>query len=162
MPEQIQFDSPWSVAVMDALFDDVASAKGTSESLTAKIGTLANADLSNVSLTTYTTPDLHSNARDKVTIQSGGYIMLGNICILNCRIQTTAQLSGSGLLANLPAPVCASGLDSGSSVVAVTNQKGLSLTITNQNNLIIASTSLPIAADTVICMSAVYPCVLPS
>ena len=162
MPEKIQFDAPWNVATIEATLNDVETAKGTSESLTAKIGTLANVDMSNVNLATYTTPDLHENAQGSVIIQSGGYIMLGNICIINCRVKTTAQLNGSGLLANLPAPVCASDLDPGSSVVAVTNQKGFGLTITNQNNLVIASTSLPIATNTVICMSAIYPCVIGS
>jgi hypothetical protein len=40
MPEKIQFDSPWNVANMDALFDDVAAAKGSEDTLTEKIAAM--------------------------------------------------------------------------------------------------------------------------
>lgn len=165
MPEKIQFDSPWNVATIEATLNDVETAKGTSESLTAKIGTLANADMSNVNLTTYTTPSLHDNTEGKVTIQSGGYLLMGNICVINVRIKTTAQLLGSGIFKDLPTPIAAEvtqDFPASSSVVAVTNHKGLGITITIAGNMVFASSSLPIAADTVICMSAIYPCVLPS
>lgn len=132
------FPSRWTATTMTALFDET------------KAGLYP---------TTYTTPELHENAEGKVTIESGGYFMLGDICILNCRIKATSQLLGSGIFANLPAPLAASGLPDGSSVVAVTNHKGLSLTITNKQQLVVAASNLPIAADTVIAMSAIYPCV---
>lgn len=163
MPEKIQFDSPWNVATIEATLNDVSDAKGTSESLTAKIGTLANADMSNVNLATYTTPSLHDNTEGKVTIQSGGYLLMGNICVINVRIKTTAQLLGSGIFKGLPKPVAAADSESfpfNSSAVAVTNQKGYGITITKSQDMIFASSSLPIAADTVICMSAIYPCVV--
>lgn len=35
MPDQIKFNSPWAVATMEALFNDVVSAKGSAASLTA-------------------------------------------------------------------------------------------------------------------------------
>jgi hypothetical protein len=107
----------------------------------------------------YITPELHENEEGNVTVESGGYFMLGDICILNCRIKVTSQLLGSGIFANLPSPLSASGLADGSSVVAVTNHKGLSLTITNKRQLVVAASDLPIAADTVVVMSAIYPCV---
>lgn len=40
MPETIKFDSPWNVANMDALFDDVAAAKGSEDTLAAKIAAM--------------------------------------------------------------------------------------------------------------------------
>jgi hypothetical protein len=109
--------------------------------------------------TAYITPELHENAEGNVTIESGGYFMLGDICVLNCRIKATSQILESGIFANLPVPLSASGLADGSSVVAVTNHKGLSLTITNKRQLVVAASDLPIAADTVVVMSAIYPCV---
>lgn len=132
------FPSRWTATTMTALFDET------------------NAGLHP---TTYTTPELHENAKGKVTIESGGYFMLGDICILNCRIKATSQLLGSGIFTNLPAPLAESGLADGSSVVAITNHKGLSLTITNKQQLVVAAANLPIAANTVIVMSAIYPCV---
>ena len=129
-----------------------------------KIDTFAGAALERLSAlesalrqTAYTTPELHSNAQGNVTIESGGYVVLGSICILNCRIKTTAQLTGSGLFANLPLPIAAE-LTAGSSVVAAANPKGYGMTITNQRHMIFASSNLPIPADTVICISAVYLC----
>lgn len=132
------FPSRWTATTMTALFDETSAG---------------------LHPTTYITPELHENAEGNVTIESGGYFMLGDICILNCRIKATSQLLGSGIFSNLPAPLAASGLTDGSSVVAVTNHKGLSLTITNKRQLVAAASSLPIAADTVIVMSAIYPCV---
>lgn len=146
------------------VLQDVETAKGSENTLTEKLATLANDDLSNVNLTTYTTPSLHDNTEGKVTIESGGYLLMGNICIINVRIKTTAQLLGSGIFKDLPTPVAAEvtkDFPASSSVVAVTNHKGLGITITIAGNMVFASTSLPIAADTVICMSAIYPCVLP-
>lgn len=137
-----------------------------------KIDTFAGAALERLSAlesalrqTEYTTPELHDNTDGKVIIQSGGYLLMGNICVINVRIKTTAQLLGSGIFKNLPTPVAApvtQDFPASSSVVAVTNHKGLGITITIAGNMVFASSSLPIAADTVICMSAVYPCVLPS
>lgn len=137
----VQYPARWTASTMTALFDETSAG---------------------LHPTAYTVPELHENAEGNVTIESGGYFMLGDICILNCRIKATSQLLGSGIFANLPAPLSASGLADGSSVVAVTNHKGLSLTITNKRQLVVAASSLPIAADTVIVMSAIYPCVLPS
>ena len=39
MPEQIKFNSPWTVANMEALFGEVVAARGTESSLSAKIAT---------------------------------------------------------------------------------------------------------------------------
>lgn len=132
------FPSRWTATTMTELFDETSTGLHPAA---------------------YITPELHENAEGKVTIESGGYFMLGDICILNCRIKATSQLLGSGIFTNLPAPLSASGLPDGSSVVAVTNHKGLSLTITNKQQLVVAAANLPIAADTVIVMSAIYPCV---
>lgn len=134
----VQYPARWTASTMTALFDET------------KAG---------LHPTTYTTPELHENAEGNVTIESGGYFMLGDICILNCRIKATSQLLGSGIFSNLPVPLSAIGLADGSSVVAVTNHKGLSLTITNKQQLVVAASNLPIAADTVVVMSAIYPCI---
>lgn len=148
----------YSVERVNANSDKIDTFAGE---VSGRVSALENA----LNQTEYTTPELHDNTEGKVTIQSGGYIMLGNICVINVRIKTTAQLLGAGIFKNLPTPVAAEvtqDFPASSSVVAVTNHKGLGITITIAGNMVFASTSLPIAADTVICMSAIYPCVLPS
>ena len=146
----------YSVSRVNANSDRIDTFAGE---VSGRVSALENA----LNQTEYTTPELHDNTDGKVIIQSGGYIMLGNICVINVRIKTTAQLLGSGIFKDLPKPVAAADSEAfplNSSAVAVTNQKGYGITITKAQDMIFASSSLPIAADTVICMSAIYPCVI--
>ena len=52
--EQVQFNDPWDVATMEALFNDTAAAKGNFASLTACIEALALKDMSNAAAATTT------------------------------------------------------------------------------------------------------------
>lgn len=54
--EQIQFNDPWDVETMEALFNDTAAAKGDFETLTACIEALALKDMSNAAAATTSSP----------------------------------------------------------------------------------------------------------
>ena len=164
MPEKIQFDAPWNVATIEATLNDVSDAKGTEDTLAEKIGTLANADLSNVTLDTsptensgnpitsggvynslfkteYSAVSIPSAQSSNITIESGGYVNIGRICIVNMRVlfngAITSGTSPVGIFSGLPKAVAAAGMAQASSVAFMANSRNLNITITDQGNALL-------------------------
>ena len=172
-----QFDSPWNVETMDALFDDVAAAKGDADSLTEKIAEM-DADISGkldaaaLSPTAYTAPALTNNTN--FTLQCGGYTKIGKLVIVNFRLvisgTNTISKSSGAIATGFPAPLyqpVASGVTIGgeSQLVAVscspsidTVINGATFTILGNGSLIVASGAIETTTFTVFSLSASYIC----
>ena len=142
MYEDIQFPDRWTVETMTDLFDDVAAAKGSETSLTAKIAGL--------SPTAYTVPSVPTAYANEITIESGGYCKVGNLTCVALRVITGSNAITTsagqiiGLFEGLPHAIKAAGLDSGSSVAFVANSLGLRMTVTDEGRiLMLASQTIP-------------------
>lgn len=172
-----QFDSPWTVETMDALFDDVAAAKGDAGSLTEKI-TEMDADISGkldasaLSPTAYTPPEMTQNTA--FTLQCGGYQKIGKLVVVNVRLvisgTNTITKSSGAIATGFPAPLwqpVASGATIGgeSQLVSVscapsidTAINGATFTILGNGSLIVASGAIKTTTFTVFSLSASYLC----
>jgi hypothetical protein len=177
MPEQAKFNSPWNVANIEAVLNDVSTAKGDSDTLTEKIAEMdteisGKADASALSPTTYTAPELTNNTN--FTLQCGGYIKIGKLVVVNFRLVisgTNTITNSSGAIATgFPAPLyqpVASGVTIGgeSQLVSVSCSPSVggvmhdaALAILGNGNLIVASGSIETTTFTVFNMSAAYIC----
>lgn len=104
--------------------------------------------------TAYTAPT--ASSQYSVSIVTGGYAKIGNLCIVNIRCSVGSSIpSGINFFYGLPAPVADSSLADGTAICALNNNKGIYLAITKQGN--IANTSgAAIAATDPLILSGMY------
>ena len=101
--------------------------------------------------TSYTVPTSPPN----ITITSGGYVVCGNMVIVNIRINTTSDLIGvAPLCSDLPIPLGDPAMPIGSSVVSTSNSKGIAISITTEGVMIVNTNNTLSSGTTII--SAIY------
>lgn len=105
--------------------------------------------------TAYTEPTV--STQYGVTIGSGGYCRIGNICLISIRLTNTVQIpNGSNFAYSLPLPEADAGLGAGSSVVALAcNKAGIIAVLTNDGNIANVGGSA-IAANTTFVLTGAY------
>ena len=123
-----------------------------------KIDTAMNDNKTNISSllpTSYTVPTV--STQYGVTVGSGGYCRIGNICLVCIRLTNTNQIpNGSNFAFSLPLPAADAGLGAGSSVVALAcNKSGIYAAITNDGNIANFSGSA-INANTTFVLTGAY------
>ena len=126
----------YQASKISAILQDVESAKGTSDTLTEKIGSIVSA----LFPTEYSAATVMEAWANNITVESGGFVKIGNLCIVNLRLNLQSDItvtSATGIIEDLPDAVGAESLASGSSVAFAANSQGISMTITNQGRMLI-------------------------
>ena len=135
--------------------------KDSTDSLTVSVQDLKSVVNGNaLNPSAYNAVSIHANATDKVeSIESGGYIRIGNLAFVSVRLRTRDQINpGLAVIQGCPrAYGTLSGI--GNSYVAVTSNIGGNWTLTNAGNIIyLNSNSAAIPANTMIILTCAYLC----
>lgn len=138
-------------------YTDKITTSDTIDSAIKKLDTRSRTNENNISTldsslkqTTFSTPTIYNNLG---TIEYGGYMRIGNLIVLNLRITTTADITGT-LCENMPIPVNPTSIGSGSTVCAVYNNRSIPMAITNAGKITVVTGSTLPTGMTII--SAVY------
>lgn len=134
------------VAATDTVTAAIGKLETKADTNENNILTLNNA----LTQTTFSTPTIYNNLG---TIDYGGYMRIGDLIVLNMRITTTADITGT-LCENMPIPVNPTSIGSGSTVCAVYNNRSIPMAITNAGKVTVVTGSTLPTGMTII--SAVY------
>ncbi len=99
------------ITVTDAVLDE------NGDTLTDTLDTLKNG----LTPSAYTAP---TNLASGITFDNGGYALIGNLVVVNCRFNVTTAKSGTTAIATFPAPI------SGNGKISAANNKKLDIGIT--------------------------------
>lgn len=110
--------------------------------------------------TAYILPTIDESITSICTINSGGYVVIGALVILNVRFTLTGSVLAQARLFNVPAPMADSALSDGAAVVPVsmsssTGDVDRSILISKIGNIFNPLSGATIAAGTYI-ISAMY------
>lgn len=115
---------------------------------------MSNAELTNgLYPTAYTKP----TSATGIFLQSGGYCMIGNICVVCLRFSDSSAVAANTVIfSDLPIPVKDSTIAADRILAAVANNKNLEINITSSGNIRLGGTALSGTND-IITASVVYP-----